>query len=809
MDSMEKFKIPVALLTPEVDIDRLGFADTSELEPLEDPIGQARAIDALDFGLSIKGPGFNIYACGPAGIGKWAVVHQRVRRVAASQPAPSDWCYVYNFRDHASPRCLSFPASKGRAFKQAMAALIQGLRRDIPAAFESSKYLDARAKILEERETKKQALFQEVEEASRAKGFSFREEPVGFSLVPLRDGRPMTQEEAAKLTEEERRELAERAKTLEGKIREFHARVHALDHEAENRINDMDRLVVRMVMQNRFMVVREHYKIYPGVLEYLEQVEEDIVENFKDFLPRTAPHVHLLGAEAEDHKPSLTRYEVNLIVEHDPNAGAPIVDEPHPTYANLIGKIERKAHLGVVYADFTEIKAGACLQASGGYLILGIWDVVRQPFAWDALKRVIKTRSVKIEDPGEYFGLVTTSLKPQPIPVDLKVILHGPPLIFALLHVYDEDFSKLFKVKADFEVESPRDRHHEYLYARFIAHVCREEQLPHFAADAVGEVIRRALRFAERRDRLSLRMNWIKDLVREAAHWAKQAGRNLVTAADVETAIAKQHARENLLEEWIQREIKEGTLMVDVDGETVGQVNGLSVHQIGDFAFGRPCRITARTFVGNKGVIDIQREAELAGHVHSKGVMTLAGYLAGKFAEDQPFFLSATLTFEQTYSEVEGDSAAVAELIAILSSLANVPVRQSLAVTGSVNQLGEVQPIGGVNEKIEGFFKTCKQRGLTGTQGVVIPARNTKHLALAREVVEAAGAGTFTVYGVDRVEDALELLTGMPAGERGADGKFPPDTIYGRAAHRLAEMARIAAAWEKQPSLRDDASRAD
>ncbi|RMH32500.1 MAG: ATP-binding protein [Nitrospirae bacterium] len=804
---MEKFKIPVSLLSPDIDVACWGFADTSELPPLDVPIGQDRAIEALDFGLGMQGPGFNIFASGSTGIGKWEIVHQRIQRVAASKPTPADWCYVHNFRDHSSPRCLSFPASKGRAFKQAMAALIQGLRRDIPAAFESSKYLDARAKILEEHEAKKQDLIRAIEGEARVQGFTIREEPIGFALVPLREGRPMTQEEAAKLTDEQKRELIEHSKALEGRLRELHARLHALDHEAQSRIGEMDRLVVRAVMQSRFLVLREHYKALPEVLEYLQQVEDDIVENYKDFLPRAASHVAVLGGEGEERKSNFTRYEVNVIVEHAPDGGAPIVDEPHPTYANLIGKIERKAHLGVVYADFTEIKAGACLQANGGFLILDVWDVLRQPFAWDALKRVIKTRSVKIEDPGEYFGVAITSLRPQPIPVDLKVILHGPPLIFYLLQTYDDDFSKLFKVKADFDVDSPRDHDHELLYARFIGQVCRDEHLPHFSADAVGEVIRRAVRLAERRDRVTLRMNWIKDLVREAAYWAKQDGRTVVTASDVERAIAKKQRRENLLEEWIQNEIKEGTLMVDLDGETVGQVNGLSVHQLGDYAFGRPCRITARTFVGNKGVIDIQREAELAGHIHSKGVMTLAGYLAGKFAGDQPFALSATLTFEQTYSEVEGDSAAVAELIAILSSLADVPVRQSLAVTGSVNQLGEVQPVGGVNEKIEGFFESCKQRGLTGRQGVVIPSRNIKNLALSREVVEAVAGEKFAVYGVTDVEEALELLTGLPAGERGADGKFPPETIYGRAVRRLAEMAKIAAAWsERHPSLQSEES---
>lgn len=604
----------------------------------------------------------------------------------------------------------------------------------------------------------------------------------------------MKEEEREKLSEAERNELSEQAKILEGKFREFHARVHALDHEAERRLNDMDRQMVRAVMQNRFVVLREHYQQLPDVLDYLNKVEEDIVVNHKDFIPREGPHVPILGLEGGDHRPNLTRYHVNLIVEHAADAGAPVVDESHPTYTNLIGKIERKVHLGMVFTDFTEIKAGACLQASGGYLILNALDLLRQSFAWDALKRVIKNRAVKIEDPGEFFGFSTIGLKPQPIPVNVKVILLGHPLVFYLLQAYEEDFSKLFKVKADFDVDVPRDQHHEQLYARFIAQLCREEALPHFMADAVAEIIREGLRLAERRDRLSLRLSLLSDLVREAAYWARDEGRTLVSQADVETAVAKKRRRSNMAEEWIQDEIREGTLIVDLEGEVIGQVNGLSVHEMGDYAFGCPCRITAQTFVGNKGVIDIQREAELAGEIHSKGVMTLSGYLAGKFAGDQPFALSTTLTFEQTYSEVEGDSAAVAELAAVLSSLAGVPIRQYLAVTGSVNQLGEIQPIGGVNEKIEGFFESCKKHGLTGNQGVIIPARNTKHLALSREVVHAAEAGKFMVYGVNRIEEALELLTGVPAGERDTEGHFPADTLFGRAAQRLEEMAEVVAA---------------
>lgn len=788
-----KHQIPVALLSPRVDAKKLGFNDTSEIAPLEEPIGQRRAVEALEFGLSMDSPGFNIYVAGPIGTGKWNIVRRMVAKKARTGASPPDRCYVNNFQEPSQPRCLAFPAGEARPFKVAMALLVKALGHDIRGALESSKYLDARAKIIEELDSKKKALFNEVSEVARERSFGFQEDPVGFSLVPMKDGRAMKKEEVKGLSEPDRRVVEEKRRHIEGKIREFQSQVHTLDHQAEHVLRDMDRQVVQSLLTRRLDPLREVYGRSPDVLTYLNEVEEDVVTNYRDFIQKEA-QIPFLGISG-GHQADLSRYDVNLIVEHKPDEGAPVVDESHPTYPNLIGKIERRSHLGVVFTNFTEIKAGACVQASGGYLVLNAMDLLRQPFAWDALKRVVKTREVKIEDPGEFFGFSTTGLKPQPVPVDLKVVLLGPPFLYHLLQAYEEDFAKLFKVKADFEVDLKRTEEEDQRYARFISGICRDENLPHFNAAAVAEVIQQGLRMADRYDRLSLRLSLLTDLIREAAFWARKEGRTIVTGEDVETAIAKKRFRANLPEEWIQEEIREGTLIVDVEGEAVGEINGLSVHLLGDSTFGRPCRITARTFVGTKGVIDIQREAELAGHVHSKGVLTLAGYLAGRFAGSHPFALSATLTFEQTYSEVEGDSAAAAEVAALVSSLADVPIRQSLAITGSVNQVGEIQPIGGVNEKIEGFFETCKKHGLTGNQGVIIPARNSKHLALRPDVVQAVEAGQFGVYGVNTVEEALELLTGIPTGERDTSGSYPEGSLYRGVSERLAEMAQIVSDW--------------
>lgn len=796
MDALSKFKLPASALAPAIDPDQLGFADTREVEPLEDTIGQDRAVEALEFGLQMKTPGFNIYVSGPVGTGKASLVRRMVKRLALTAPAPADWCYVNNFQDPSQPIRLSFPAGKGRDFQHALAGFIRSLRRDIPALFESKSYLDARAKISEETEGQKKALFRELHEFGREHGFGFEELPMGFGVVPLKEGRRMTDEELEQLSPKEHDAIAARRKELESEIREFQVRIHALDHEAERRHLDLDRQVVTGVLEDRFQSLHKAYAEMPEVCAHLDRLRADIVAHFKDFLPHEKPTLAIMGLDG-GAKPDLTRYQVNLLVEHQPDGGAPVIDETHPTYANLIGKIERKAHLGVMYTDFTEIKPGSLLMASGGYLILNALDVLRQPFSWDALKRSLKSCEVKIEDAGEFFGFSTIGLKPQPIPVDVKVILVGPPVLYHLLQAYEEDFRKIFKVKADFDVDVVRDAQQDRQYARFIARMCRDERLPPFGKDAVAEILREAFRLAERHDRLSLRFSLVGDLVRESAFWARRADRPVVSRADVESAIAHKRRRSNLPEQWVQDEIREGTLLVDVDGSVVGQVNGLSVHMLGDYAFGRPCRITARTFVGTRGVIDIQREAELAGHVHSKGVMTLAGFLAGKFAGAHPFALSTTLTFEQTYSEVEGDSAAAAEAIAILSSLADVPVRQGIAITGSINQLGEIQPIGGVNEKIEGFYETCLRRGVTGHQGVIIPARNMKHLALRREVVDAVEAGRFAIYGVTTIDEAIELLTGLPAGERDVEGLFPENTLYEKVDIRLEEMAHLVASWNQ------------
>lgn len=646
-----------------------------------------------------------------------------------------------------------------------MQELIERLRHELPKEFESSTYVQAKGKIEEEIKARRRALLKGLDTSARERGFVLQETPMEILLVPLRGDRPLSQEELAGLSESERAEIAERQRAFEREIRDVQVRLHTLEHESEQSVRALDEQIIRGLLACPLEWFRRAYASFPEILAHLDAVHRDIVANYRDLLPREQPSLPVTLMEATGRPSGLTRYEVNLLVAHN-GAGAPVIVESHLTFAHLIGTAERKARLGVMVSDFTDLRAGALLQASEGYLVMNALDLLRQPCARDALKRVIKTGEVRIEDPSEFLGHPTIGLRLQAVPVDVKVVLVGPPFVYHLLHTLDEDFQKLFKVKADFNVDLRRTEEVDRKCAQMIARLCREEALPHFEAKAVAEVLRYEARLAAHQDRLSLRVSRINDLIRESAFLAQQNGRSLVLAVDVETAMAKRRHRVNLLEERVQDEIQEDTLMVDLDGESVSQVNGLSVHLVGEDLFGYPCRITARTSDGTKGIIDIQRESTLAGHMHRKGVLTLAGYLAGQFP-DQPFTLNATLTFEQTSSEVEGDSAAATELVAILSNLAETPIRQWLAITGSVNQHGEIQPIGGVNEKIEGFFESCCKRGLTGRQGVIIPARSVKHLALRPEVVDAVKTGSFHLYAVDSIDEAVELLTGLPEGPEG------------------------------------------
>ena len=784
-------RVPPERLRPVVDLSDQSWSTTHDVPPLETTVGQERAVRALTFGLRMDQEGYNIYAAGLPGTGKRTLVRNIIADLARTRERPDDWCYLYNFRDPERPRAVRFPAGSGRAFRGEMEQLVEYLRKKIPEVFQSNDYLSERNEILERGNRAKQALFQEVVERGRDRGFEIKSTRTGFTFTPVRKGKPLRVEEVQKLDPEERRRIEEGQQQIAAELRDLVQKMHQLDQETESTLEKFNRDVAAFTMDARFQDLRDKYRDHEAVAAYLDQVYEDVVRNFKVFLPpgAAAPNVPHDPEEVQERR--LLRYRVNLVVDNGETQGAPWVEEPNPTYSNLVGRIEKRSRFGTLQTDFTLVRAGSILRANGGYLILHVLDLLTHPFSWEALKKALDQKELVIEDIAELYGLIsTTGLKPEPIPVDLKVVLVGNPYLYSLLQYYDEDFAKLFKVKADFQTSIRRVPEETEKYVRFAAKLCREEGLNPLDRSGVAELLALVSRLVEHQERLSLQFHRVANLIREAAFWSREDGAQVITAEHVARAHRERVYRSNLLEERLQEVIDEGVLMIDVEGERVGQVNGLVVYSLGDYAFGKPTRITSRTYLGRKGVINVDRESDLSGKTHSKGVIILSNYLGGRYAQDHPLSLSASLAFEQSYDEVDGDSASAAELIAILSSLSGVPVRQGLAVTGSINQYGELQPIGGVNEKIEGFFKTCRNRGLTGDQGVVIPRRNTRHLCLDPEVVEAVRAGRFAVYAVDHVDQALTLLTGMEAGERGEDGAFPPDTVNGRVQEALAEMHR-------------------
>ncbi|MBI3995679.1 MAG: AAA family ATPase, partial [Nitrospirae bacterium] len=769
--------------------DQFSFKTTEELVPQDGVIGQERAVRAMDFGLHIQDRGYNIYVSGVPGTGKNTIVKSMIRRVAETQPTPEDWCYVHNFQDPDRPKALSLPAGKGKEFQRDMDRLIAALRVELPKVFQSKEYEDQR-RLLEENFSKaRDSLTGRLEEQAREYGFMIKSTSLGMIVVPMFKGRPLEAGQVEALDPKTRSEIGRKEKDLHEQIRTFVLQIRELRDEMHRKVEELDRQAVHYTSEPAFESLREKYRGFSKVMDTIRDVQQDVLENFKDFLPEPESPFRISGMELESPRRAMTRYAVNVVVDNAGTRGAPLMEEMNPTYNNLVGRIEKKGRLGTLYTDFTMIKGGSLLQANGGYLLLNVLDVLRNPFSWEALKRIIKNQEVKIEDIGDLYGVIAAAgIKPEPIPVRLRVILIGNPLIYYLLHAYEEDFGKLYKVKVDFDLQQNRGADSPMQYARFIARICREEGLPHFDPAGAAAVLEQTCRWAEHQKKLSLRFSDLADLVREAGHWARQDGKERVSRPHVRKAVEEKAYRSNLLEERIRDWIAEGTLLVDLSGAVVGQINGLSVHDLGDFSFGRPSRITARVFLGPSGIVNIEREAKLSGKTHSKGILILSGYLGGRYAREIPLSLSASLCFEQSYGEVEGDSASAAELIALLSALSDIPVRQGIAVTGSVNQRGELQAIGGVNEKIEGYYAVCKITGLTGEQGVIIPQTNVKNLMLKDEIVEAAAAGRFHVYAASTVDEAMEILTGFPAGELQPAGGYAAGTINAAVMTRLIEM---------------------
>jgi lon-related putative ATP-dependent protease len=777
------------------------FETTDQLESLEEIIGQPRAVEAVRFGVDIRREGYNIFVLGPPGTGKRSLVWQYLEGRAPEQPSPDDWCYVNNFDDPGRPLALRLPAGRGRTLAVEVDRLLDDVPRALSATFESDDYQERRRAVEEEFIEEQQQTEKEFEARAQEQGLAAVSTPQGFALVPAdEEGNPLPPERVQELSDEERKGLEERAEGLKQSLRHILESAPRRGRERQRKINELNRWMAATVVRPLVDDAREDYTDLPRVLAFLDALENDMIDNAENLL-RVGRHEdgggdqeqmkELLGSEApSDPETLLRRYRVNVIISNDPDAGAPLVYEDNPTYPNLVGRIEYRARMGTLLADFNLVKAGALHRANGGYLILDAHRVLAEPKVWDALKRAVHDGEVRIESLAHAMGLATTtSLDPEPIPLDVKVVLMGRPIFYHLLREHDPEFAELFKVPADFETEMDRSPEGQRLYARLIGTVVRKEGLRPFGRDAVARVIEHSSRLAGDTRKLSIHMRSVADLLREADYWTREDGDGPVTHGHVDRAIEAQIYRSDRVLERIQEQIRRGTVLIDTEGTAVGQINGLAVFPFGDFYFGRPSRITARVRMGRGEVVDIEREVALGGPLHSKGVLTLAGFLTGRYARDTPLSLSASLVFEQSYGGIDGDSASSTELYALLSAIADVPIRQSLAVTGSVNQHGRIQAIGGVNEKIEGFFDICRARGLTGEQGVLIPDSNVQHLMLRRDVREAVEAGRFHVYAVETVDQGISLLTGMPAGEADEDGGYPPDSVNGRVARRLAELA--------------------
>jgi len=772
----------------------LGFRTTDELADLAEPPGQVRAEDAIRFAVDVAHEGYNLFVMGPEGHGRRSMIRRMLERRAGTGATPSDWVYVFNFRTPHQPCTLRLPRGRAERLKQDMDGLIEDLRAGIPAAFETDEHRSRLKEIEGAFEHRQEEALGAVGEHARKDGIALLRTPAGFGFAPMREGAVMEPEAFRKLPQAEQERLQARISELQEELEAVIHEVPKWRREAQRRLRELNREVTSAVVGSLIEELEAGYRDLPEVAGYLGEVRADVLDHAEYFqqakdgerpmlfgIPLPAPE----GGDAP-----LRRYLVNVLVAHGDGQGAPIVQEENPTHDNLVGRIEHIAQMGTLQTDFTLIKSGALHRANGGYLILDAIKVLTQPFAWEALKRALRAREIKIEPLGQALSLVSTvSLTPQPIPLRLKVVLVGPRRVYYLLHAYDPEFAELFKVAADFEDDFTRTDGADLLYARLVATVARRDKLRPLDCGAVAKVIEQAVRGASDTEKLSANLEALADLLRESDYWAANAGRAIAAAADVERAVDAQEARAGRVRDRLREAVLQGTLLIDTAGERVGQVNGLAVTELAGRAFGMPHRITARVRLGGGKVVDIERESELGGPIHSKGVLILSGFLSARYAAKVPLALAASLVFEQSYGGVEGDSASSAELCALLSAIAEAPVRQSLAITGSVSQLGDVQAIGGVNEKIEGFFALCRARGLNGTQGVIIPESNVRHLMLRGEVVQAVAEGRFAIHPVRGIDEAAALLTGLPAGERDALGVFPAGTLNRRVEERLLELA--------------------
>ncbi len=804
MSNFPKPLPPEKLYSP-CDLEKLSFRTTAELAPLDEIIGQDRAVQAVRFAVGMHHKGFNLFVLGPEGTGRYTLVRKVLEEKAAQKPVPDDWCYVNNFVETHKPVALCLPPGRARLLREGMEQLIDDLSAAIPAAFESDEFRNRKNAIEEQIRERHEEIFGSIQKRAEKRDVTLIRTPLGLALAPVHDGDVLNSKEFESLPEEEKAKRKEAIEELQAELGKILEESPNWEKGQRRQIRDLVREATCYAVDHLINDLRECWEDLPQVIEYIEAVRDDVIDHTAHFMPEEQDGAQaLFGAAGTERSDSgaLRRYKVNVLVDNGKrlrSSKAPyrgvVVNEDHPTQPNLVGRIEHQSQFGTLSTDFNLIKAGALHRANGGYLVLDARKVLMQPFAWETLKRIIQAGHIRIESPAESLGWASTqTLEPEPIPLDVKVVMLGEPMLYYMLNHHDPDFRELFKVAAEFDTRIDRDESGILHYARLIAGVAKQEGLRALTRESVGRVVEHGARLTDDAEKLTSHMSSIVDLIREANFWAEEAGANMIHAKHIQKAISAKEYRSNRLSQRIQEEILRGTLLIETEGDKVGQVNGLAVITLDHFTFGKPSRISCNVHLGKGEVIDIEREVALGGPLHTKGVMILGSFLAQRFARERPLSLSASLVFEQSYGGVDGDSASSAELYALLSAISGLPLKQGLAVTGSVDQQGRVQAIGGSNEKIEGFFDICKARGLSGKEGVLIPAANVKHLMLKHKVVDAVRKGRFSIYAVETIDQGMEILTGLPAGEPGKGGNYPIGTVNRKVAAGIDRLGRKARA---------------